>query len=218
MVNYSRRRNFVNRLTAFQTSIAHLFFGIARSKGYLLGGGGALLAHGLTNRPTQDLDFVGSTNTELADSVAEQFALAAESSGIGVQTIQQGDTFTRLLVTAETQLVVDFAIDALPILDPVVTAAGPTFAPEELAARKLTALFGRAEARDFTDVYLLCKVFRRELLIERAKEIDLGFNEADLIVSLLAVRRFQPSEFPDVDGPVESMVQFFLAWADSLAE
>lgn len=208
----------MNRLTAFQTSIAQLFFSIARSKGYLLGGGGALLAHGLTNRPTHDLDFVGSINTELADSVAEQFALAAELSGIAIRIIQQGDTFTRLVIAAETQLVIDFAVDVPPILNPVITPAGPTFAPEELAARKLTALFGRAEARDFTDIYALCKVFPRHLLIERAKQIDLGFNEADLIVALRAVRRFQPSEFPDVDGPVESMVQFFLAWADSLAK
>jgi predicted nucleotidyltransferase component of viral defense system len=32
-------------------------------------------------------------------------------------------------------------------------AAGPTFALEELAGRKLLALFDRAEARDFADVY-----------------------------------------------------------------
>jgi predicted nucleotidyltransferase component of viral defense system len=206
----------VNRLTAFQTSVARLFFGVARSRGYLLGGGGALLAHGLTSRPTQDLDFVGSPSTERADFVAEQFAHTAQSSGIASRTVQRGDTFTRLVIGVDTQLVIDFAIDVPPILQPVVTAAGPTFAPEELAARKLTALFGRAEARDFTDIYALCQVFPKSLLIERAKQIDLGFNEAELATAIRSVRRFRPSELPASQVHVEQVVQYFLEWADEL--
>ena len=206
----------MNRLTTFQTSVVRLFFGVTRSKGYLLGGGGALLAHGLTSRPTQDLDFVGSPSTERADSVAEQFANTAESSGIASRTVQRGDTFTRLVIGVDIQLIIDFAIDVPPILEPVITAAGPTFAPEELAARKLTALFGRAEARDFTDVYALCQVFPRSLLIERAKQIDLGFNEAELATAIRSIRRFQQSEFASGGINIELMIQFFLGWAETL--
>jgi len=206
----------VNRLTTFQTSVVRLFFGVTRSKGYLLGGGGALLAHGLTSRPTQDLDFVGSPSTERADSVAEQFANTAESSGIASRTVQRGDTFTRLVIGVDIQLIIDFAIDVPPILEPVITAAGPTFAPEELAARKLTALFGRAEARDFTDVYALCQVFPRSLLIERAKQIDLGFNEVELATAIRSIRRFQQSEFASDGINIELMIQFFLGWAETL--
>ena len=196
--------------------MARLFFGVARSRGYLLGGGGALLAHGLTSRPTQDLDFVGSPSTERADSVAEQFTHTAESSGIASRTVQRGDTFTRLVIGVDTQLIIDFAIDVPPILEPVITAAGPTFAPEELAARKLTALFGRAEARDFTDVYALCQAFPKSLLIEHAKQIDLGFNEAELATAIRSVRRFRPSEIPASQVHVEQVVQYFLEWADEL--
>jgi predicted nucleotidyltransferase component of viral defense system len=113
-------------------------------------------------------------------------------------------------------LIIDFAIDVPPILEPVITAAGPTFAPEELAARKLTALFGRAEARDFTDVYALCQVFPRSLLIERAKQIDLGFNEAELATAIRSIRRFQQSEFASDGINIELMIQFFLGWAETL--
>jgi predicted nucleotidyltransferase component of viral defense system len=171
VVTGPRRRSHVNRLTTFQTFIARRFFGIGRPKGYLLGGGGALLAHGLTNRPTRDLDFVGSSNTESANAVAGQFVQTAESHGIETQVIQTGDTFTRLVITDDAQLVIDVAVDVLPILNPVTTEAGPTFAPQELAARKLTALFGRAEARDFADIFALCQVFPKDLLIARAKQI-----------------------------------------------
>ena len=206
----------MNRLTTFQTSIARLFFGIARSKGYLLGGGGALLAHGLTNRATQDLDFVGSSNTESADAVAGQFVRTVESHGVATQIIQTGDTFARLVVTDDAQLVIDIAVDVPPILNPVTTEAGPTFAPEELAARKLTALFGRAEARDFTDVFTLCRRFPKSLLIEHAKRLDLGFNESELATAIRSIRRFQPADFPIDHEDVESMTQFFLAWAMAL--
>lgn len=46
-------------LTDFQADVARLFFSVPASDGFLLAGGGALLASGLTSRPTEDLDFFG---------------------------------------------------------------------------------------------------------------------------------------------------------------
>lgn len=45
--------------TAFQIEVARMFFRLTASDGFLLAGGGALLASGLTSRPTKDLDFFG---------------------------------------------------------------------------------------------------------------------------------------------------------------
>ena len=47
------------------------------------------------------------------------------------------------------QVVTDLAVDTPPDFPASSTAAGPTLAPEELAGRKLLALFDRAAARDF---------------------------------------------------------------------
>ena len=44
-------------LSAFQLEVARLFFALTASEGFLLAGGGALLAQHLTSRPTEDLDF-----------------------------------------------------------------------------------------------------------------------------------------------------------------
>jgi hypothetical protein len=49
----------VNGLTEYQAEVARLFFSLPASEGFLLAGGGALLATGLTTRPTEDLDFFG---------------------------------------------------------------------------------------------------------------------------------------------------------------
>ena len=43
---------------------------------------------------------------------------------------------------------------------------------EELAGRKLLALFDRAEARDFADVYDIAQRYDIGLLLERAAQID----------------------------------------------
>lgn len=44
-------------LTPFQLEVARLFFSLPAAQGFLLAGGAALLAQGMTHRPTQDLDF-----------------------------------------------------------------------------------------------------------------------------------------------------------------
>lgn len=45
-------------LTAFQIEVAHLFFGLPVSDGFLLAGGGALLAQGLTARARRRILFL----------------------------------------------------------------------------------------------------------------------------------------------------------------
>jgi hypothetical protein len=73
------------RLTAFQVQVAQLFFGLPASDGFVLAGGGALLAQGLTARPTQDLDFFtrpGAGNIGLA----RQQLVAAAAELVGMST------------------------------------------------------------------------------------------------------------------------------------
>jgi hypothetical protein len=43
-------------LTAFQVEVAQIFFSLPAAEGFLLAGGAALIAHGLIDRPTRDLD------------------------------------------------------------------------------------------------------------------------------------------------------------------
>ena len=66
------------------------------------------------------------------------------------------------------EVLVDLAIDSPPRTAPIFTLLGPTLAPRELAGRKLLSLFGRAEARDFADAYVLAHRFGKALLIEQA--------------------------------------------------
>ena len=72
----------MSNLTDFQTEIVRLFFSLPASQGFLLAGGGALLATGLTARPTQDLDFFGVPDVVDIGTARDQLveALASRSN------------------------------------------------------------------------------------------------------------------------------------------
>jgi len=206
----------VTGLTPFQVEVSRLFFSLPQSSGFLLAGGSALLASGLTHRPTQDIDlFAAAGNVDVLDA-AQCFEESARDRGWDCARIQSGQTFVRFRVSGTDVVVVDLAIDAPAGLPTVSTTAGPTFAPEELAGRKLAALFDRAEARDFADVFVLARRFDRSLLERRAAEVDLGFDRVVLATMMRTLSRFTDSEIPADAEDVPALRAFFAAWADDL--
>lgn len=68
-------------LTQFQTEIARLFFSLPASDGFVLAGGGALFATGLTSRPTQDLDFFGPRGRVDVGAASDQLEAAVTERG-----------------------------------------------------------------------------------------------------------------------------------------
>lgn len=102
-------------------------------------------------------------------------------------------------------------MNAPPDLPPSVTAAGPTLAPEELAGHKLLALFDRAAARDFADVYVLARRFGKDVLLARAAQIDAGFDTTVLAGMIATLERFTDSEIPLPDGLTPAELRAFYA-------
>ena len=147
-------------LTDFQLEVTRLFFSLPASKGFLLAGGAALLAQHLTTRPTEDLDFFTAPDRGHVPAARDALEAAARKRGWATERIHDSDTFCRLVIRSDTaEVVTDLAVDTPPDFPASSTAAGPTLAPEELAGRKLLALFDRAAARDFADVRLLARRF-----------------------------------------------------------
>jgi len=108
---------------------------------------------------------------------------------------------------------VDLALDTPPTRPPTVSVVGPTFDLEELAGRKTLALFDRAAARDFVDVYALVKRYGKTLLLERAPEVDLGFDHGVFAQMLDTLARFGDSELPITAELVEDLREVFAEWA-----
>jgi hypothetical protein len=216
-VDASPRISEVNRLTPFQVEVAQLFFSLPESAGFLLAGGGALLASGLSSRPTRDLDFAGTPGHVAVDHLADQFMRKCLASNWVVDPVQIERDFARVLVSHVESLIVDIVLDSPAVLPPTASEVGPVFAGLELAARKLAALFGRGEARDFADVYVLSQIFERSEVLRCARLVDLGITDTGLAEAIRTINRFGPTEIPLPVENVDGARRFFAGWADELA-
>jgi hypothetical protein len=206
-----------DHLTTFQVDVARFFFGLKASDGFLVGGGAALLACDLIARPTEDLDLFASTPITSVIEAKNAFVRALGRRGYKVTVLQEGPTFCRMVVERlPEEVLVDLAIDSPPRITPTVTLLGPTLAPLELAGRKLLALFGRAEARDFADVYVLAQRFDKNALLQQAQSLDAGFDPHVLAQMMGTLGRFTDDEIPLAASAVLLAKVFFSAWAEEL--
>lgn len=203
-------------LSDFQVDVARCFFDLPASDGFLLAGGGALLVSGLTTRPTRDLDFFGAPTIADVTQVCEQFEAAVTKVGWSSSRLQSSDSFIRLHIVGPEELIVEIAIDSAARWAPVLSVVGPTFDPHELAGRKLVALFNRAEARDFADVFVLAQQFDNTSLLEWAREIDPGFDLSVLRDMFGTLKRFTDEEIPIDASLVTRLRTFFESWSHDL--
>ena len=201
----------------FQVVVARIFFGLKASEGYVVAGGAGLLASELINRPTQDLDFFTHLPIETVIEARDALLKSLTERDWRAVVLVDAPTFCRMLVKdGEQEVLVDLALDSPPKFMPTVTLLGPTLVPLELAGRKLLALFGRAEARDFADVFVLAERFGKEALIAEATADDAGFDRQVLADMMRTIARFADDEIPLEDAVVLDARAFFDVWADEL--
>lgn len=205
-------------LTELQRIVLELFFKLPEADGFVLAGGAALVASGLTERPTQDVDLFGSDLASGITAAADALEAAFADRGWTTERIRDTATFRRLIVRSPgDELLVDLAVDSPPLGVPTITAVGPTYPPRELAARKVLALFGRAEARDFVDVYTLSERFDLDDLLDLAGELDEGFTTALLAEMLASHERFTDDDLADLGGDPDRLRAFVEEWRARLA-
>jgi hypothetical protein len=206
-------------LSAFQLQVARLFFALPASQGFLLAGGAALLAQHLTARPTEDLDFFTAPERGHVLAARDALEAAAREQGWSAQRIHDSDTFCRMVIrSADAGVLIDLAVSAPPDLPASATPAGPTLAPEELAGHKLLALFDRAAARDFADVYVLAHRFGKDVLLARATQIDPGFDVNVLADMIATLDRFTDDEIPVPDSSsIAELRAFYATWRSELS-
>jgi hypothetical protein len=199
-------------LTEFQLEVARVFFTLSASDHFLIAGGAALLANELSERRTQDLDLF-TRQVQYVQVARDQFEVAAAHEGWSTSRIVDEESMCRLLIGGTEELIIDFCLYSPPRHQPTQTLLGPTFAPVELAAHKLIALWDRAAARDFVDVFILAKSFQPDEILKQAKDLDDG-----LIDKRLAEQFGQLAKYSDLDLPINpesvpSLRQFFYDWA-----
>ncbi len=166
-------------------------------RSFYLTGGTALAAFYLQHRYSVDLDFFTADPTAVARTPSMMVEIA-QQLGLEVTFTRTLDTFLECFLRSPDgeRVEMDFAQDTPYRLEP--TYVDDTLHINidnltDIACNKLSALFDRAEPKDFVDVYFLCQqTFSFERLVELTRQKHLGIDDYWLAVAL---RRVENIEF-----------------------
>jgi hypothetical protein len=171
--------------------------------GFALAGGHAVAAHGILQRPSEDVDLFADwqRRADFPAAVDEMIA-AYRDEGYQVEIDHRTETFARLYVTDPTgpddqhrvELVANWRMRL-----PVEMEIGPVLHPDDVMAGKMDALYNRAAARDFLDIDAALSIGRYTLdeLCGLAEAADPGFDRALFADMLRHVDRFDVEDFTE---------------------
>ena len=190
---------------------------------FYLTGGTALAAFYLEHRYSVDLDFFTADPTAVTRVPPEMQKIAEQLKLEIIFTRTLGTFLECFLRSPEGERVeMDFAQDTPYRLEPTHLDDSYNINVDSLtdiACNKLSALFDRAEPKDFVDVYFLCQeTFSFEPLVALARQKHVGLDDYWLAVAL---RRVEKVEFlPRMIKPlvVEDLRCFFLDEARRLMD
>jgi hypothetical protein len=206
------RDSYLQELTDFQIEVASEFLSTTGGKQFVLAGGAALLVHGISKRPTQDLDFFTENPNYAIEAGFNSLLNLSNQQGWSIEVVKSEESFRRVIIHGKDSLVLDLARESALIMKPILTRLGPVVAPEELAGRKVLALFDRALARDFIDVYALAKHYSLESMISMARTIDSGFDPVALSELLVTIERFEDQDLKGQGIDALEIREFFSDW------
>lgn len=180
-------------LTLLQKEILKNFCSIDETRNFYLTGGTALAEFYLQHRLSEDID-VFTSEEELILYVVDRFIKKLKETGFDVDISRRFKTFCEIFVNKEEQTnKIHIACDSqFKFEQPKETELGiKVDGLIDIATNKLLALFGRADPKDFIDIYFLVK--EKELLlqelIEKAKKKDPGLDEYFLSIAFEQVKK-----------------------------
>lgn len=200
-----------------------LILGVIDADDFALAGSGAIREHGITDRPTRDVDLFTTNRPAEAFSASVDRAIRVLSeAGYSVEVVRRADLFARLLADSPDgfSFEVDLGVD-WRAHEPVRMAVGPVLALEDAVANKVNALYSRAEARDFADVDAIRQSgrFDDEELLLLAAEHDPGFDRSIFAGQLAVVRGLGPlslSEYGVDSGSLTELQSRLGRWSASI--
>lgn len=202
-------------LSDLQAHVARTITEIPEAQDFVLAGGAAMSILGIGDRTTNDLDYF-ATAARAVDEVRPAIERGLRHAGLTVTLERAEPGFARYVISdAADRTLLDLAYD-YRLLPPQQTPFGPVLDRDELAADKTLALFGRAEPRDFVDVYQLRASYTHEQLCDLAVRKDPGFDRDHFRRALDAIARHDRAEFGLDDRHYTAMRREFANWAVEL--
>lgn len=205
--------------------LAEIGLRVAAHYGFALAGGYAVQAHGLLSRPSEDVDlFTAWERRSEFDAAVDAVVDGYRDAGYTVEITQRFDTFARLMVADPAQPDHSYKVELAAnwrALPPVLMDIGPVLHADDVVAGKMSALYTRAEPRDFLDVdaALTTGRYTRARLLELAEQADAGF-ERRILADLFAMLERYPDRRLAAYGAdaahISAMRERFAQWRDQL--
>lgn len=189
----------------FEAEVARIALAAAGGHGFALAGGQALIAHGLINRPTEDIDLftdeVGGVRAAVEPVVA-----ALSRAGLDVREVREtselGEVFDGFdLDMIEFEVARDDQIVRLELVyfgrarRPVIMDIGPVLHIEDVIGTKVAALATRAYPRDFIDVAAALTRYNREQLMDLGRRADPAVTEDEFAAAMRRLDRLDDTVF-----------------------
>jgi hypothetical protein len=177
-------------LDELHRTVAAIALGAAGRHGFALGGGNALIAHGIIDRPTEDVDlFTDEDDGVTAAAGAVEAALRTagfdadrqdKTAGLADVFYGMGDGLAEWIVTGPggRQMMLQMAYFDRD-RRPVAMDIGPVLDLEDVVGSKVCALASRVEPRDYVDTAAALERYTVDQLIAYAKRLDRGLTDRD---------------------------------------
>jgi hypothetical protein len=177
-------------VSQFHREVATIALRAAAVHGFALGGGNALIAHGIIERPTQDVD-VFSDMRGGVEAAADAVEAALRDAGFETERRDKtagladifygmGEGLAEWIITAPSgeQMMLQMAyFDRAR--RPVTMDVGPVLDLEDVVGGKVCALASRAEPRDYLDTAAALEHYSIEQMIGFARRLDPGLTDRD---------------------------------------
>lgn len=204
-------------LDPFQADVARIAL-TAAEHGFALAGGNALVAHGVVERPTEDVDlFSPEPGGPGAVAYVVRDALVRAGYEVDVTRLpeaHQGE-FARLEVArGEETMHVDLARDWRQ-WPPVQLEVGPVLHIEDAVSSKTSALVSRREPRDFIDIAAALDRYTRSELMRLTFTRDPGLRVVDFTDTARRLDQFTTIDFADYgfdQAALDALRQRFADW------
>ena len=212
-------------LNELHRRVATVALRLAQRYGFALGGGNALIAHGLISRPTQDVDLFTDDEAGVG-AAAGSVQAALRAAGFAAEREDQAalsavfdgmdDGLAEWTVTAPDgqRMMLQMAYFDRTA-QPVPMDVGPVLSLEDVVGGKVCALAGRAEPRDYIDTAAVLRRYSVQDAIGLARRLDPGLEDRDFADAARRLDRWGDAVFaPFGLGPADiaALREAFRAW------
>jgi Nucleotidyl transferase AbiEii toxin, Type IV TA system len=173
-----------------QRQVAQIALRAAARHGFALGGGNALIAHGVVDRPTEDVDLFTDEDDGVT-AAAGVVEAALREAGFAAERQDRLSDLAEVIYGLEDGLA-EWIVTGpdgrrtmlqLARIDrdrrPVAMDVGPVLDLEDVVGSKVCALASRAEVRDFVDTAAALQRYTVAELIGFARRLDPGLTDED---------------------------------------